>query len=108
MVRSHNDSILNMEKEREHAWSERDKAWAELEKAQGALHNNEMVLAVTVQERNSLKVNVAIIGALVAQVREEAVQEYKANFKDTNDYLDLMRDATAEYKESLKQVDLEL
>ena len=27
------------------------------------------------------------------------------NFKDTNDYLDLMRDATMEYKESLKQVD---
>ena len=46
------------------------------------------------------------IGPLVAQAYEEAVQEYKANFKDTDDYLDLMGDATAEYKESLKQVNL--
>ena len=45
------------------------------------------------------------IGALVAQACEEVVQEYKTNFKDKDDYLDLMRDATSEYKESLKRVD---
>ena len=47
----------------------------------------------------------ARIRALVAQSREEAIQEYKANFKDTDDYLDQMRDATVKYKESLKWVD---
>ena len=46
----------------------------------------------------------AEIRALVAQAREEAVQEYKANFKDTDDYIDLMRDATEEYKASLQRV----
>ena len=43
------------------------------------------------------------IGVLVAMAN--AVQEYKANFKDTGDYIDLMRDAITEYKESLKRVD---
>ena len=37
------------------------------------------------------------IGATLAKAREEAVQEYKANFKETDDYLDLMWDATEEY-----------
>ena len=46
----------------------------------------------------------ARIGALVAQAREEAIQGYMANFKDTDDYLDLMRGATKEYKSSLKKV----
>ena len=59
---------------------------------------------MTVRERNTLKVHVAGIGTLLAKVREEAVQEYKANFKETNDYLDLMRDATKEYKAQLKKV----
>ena len=63
------------------------------------------MLAATNWERNTLKVHMVRIGAIVAQAREEAVQEYKANFKDTDDYLDLMRDATMEYKESLKWVD---
>lgn len=45
------------------------------------------------------------IGVQVAKARKEAVREYKKNFKDTNDYLDLMRDAVVEYKEALKQVD---
>ena len=40
MVRRHDDSILVVEKEREHAWAERDKVWAELENAQGALSEN--------------------------------------------------------------------
>ena len=41
----------------------------------------------------------------MTKAHEEAVQEYKANFKDTNDYLELMRDAVAEYKEDVKKVD---
>ena len=43
-----------------------------------------------------LKAKVAGIGEQVARAREEAVQEYKNNFKDTNDYLDLMKDAMDE------------
>ena len=105
MVRRCNDSILIVEKEREHAWVERDNARAELENAQGALKENEKTLANVVWERNTLKVHVAGIRALVAQAYEESVKEYKVNFKDTDDYLDLMRDATMEYKESLKRVD---
>ena len=45
------------------------------------------------------------IGAQVAKAREEAVQQYKANFKDTDDYLELMRDVVAEYKMVVKRVD---
>ena len=103
MVRLRNDSILVMENEMEHAQVERDKARAELEKAREALCKNERALANVVWERNILKVYV--VGALVAQAREEAIHEYKVNFKDTDDYLDLIRDATMEYKESLKRVD---
>ena len=61
---------------------------------------------MTIRGRNSLKVHEAGIEALIAQAREEAVQEYKANFKDTDDYLDLMRDATKGYKASPKKVNL--
>ena len=57
-----------------------------------------------VRERNNLRVHVASIWTLVAQAREKAIQEYKANIKDTYDYLDLMKDATKEYKVSLKKV----
>ena len=64
----------------------------------------ERALQATVREKNSLKVHVASIEALLAQAHEEAVQEYKANFKETNDYLDLIRDATEEYKAQLKKV----
>ena len=45
------------------------------------------------------------IRALMVQGHKESVQEFKANFKDMDNYLDLMRAATIEYKESLKQVD---
>ena len=45
MVRCRNDSIIIVEKEREHARSERDKAKAELEKAQRVLRENKKVLA---------------------------------------------------------------
>ena len=41
----------------------------------------------------------------LARAREEAIQEYKNNFKDTVDYLYLMRDAMDEYKMSIKKVD---
>ena len=96
MVKRCEDSILDAKKEREHARSKKDKAQAELAKAQDALCEHEWALAVTVY--------VAGIEALVAQACKEAVQEYKANFKDTDDYLYLMRDATEEYKASLKKV----
>ena len=52
-----------------------------------------------------LKVEVARIREKVARAREEVVQEYKDNFKIANDYLDLMRDAVAEYKMVVKKVD---
>ena len=59
---------------------------------------------MTVRERNTFKVLMAGIGALMTKARDEAVQEYKANFKEMDDYLDLMRDATEEYKAQLKKV----
>ena len=43
-------------------------------------------------------------GASLAKAREEAVQEYRGNFKEMNDYLDLMQDAIEEYKAQLKKV----
>ena len=43
--------------------------------------------------------------ASLTRAREEVVQEYKANFKETRDYLDILNDATEEYKASLKKVD---
>ena len=65
MVRQINDSILVVEKEWEHAQAEKDKARAELEKAQGALSENKKALANVVWERNTLKVHMARIGALM-------------------------------------------
>ena len=47
----------------------------------------------------------ADIGEQVTKAREEAVQQYKDNFKDMNDYLKLMRDAVVEYKIAMKRVD---
>ena len=41
----------------------------------------------------------------MAKAREEAIQEYKNNFKDTVDYLYLMRDVVDEYKMAIKKVD---
>ena len=38
------------------------------------------------------------------KARKEAVQEYRANFKETNDYLELLNDAAKEYKAWLKNV----
>ena len=68
------------------------------------MHELKRALLVAVREQDSLKVQVEGIRASLAKAREEAVQEYKANFKETDDYLDLMRDATKEYKAQLKTV----
>lgn len=56
------------------ARSESDKAWVELEKAQEALCDHEKALVAVVQERNTLNVHVAEIGALVVQAHKEAIQ----------------------------------
>ena len=45
------------------------------------------------------------MAAKVAKARVEPVQEHKNSFKDTVDYLYLMRDAVNKYKESIKKVD---
>ena len=39
------------------------------------------------------------------KAREEAVQEYKDSFMDSDDYLEILREATDEYKAALKRVD---
>ena len=105
MVRSRNESLVALENEKKYAPIERDRAKVDLEKAKATLNEHEKLLASAVQERDSLKAKVPGIGVQVAKARKEAVREYKKNFKDTNDYLDLMRDAVVEYKEALKQVD---
>ena len=43
--------------------------------------------------------------AALARAREELVQEYRANFKEKIEYLDVLNDASEEYKASLKRVD---
>ena len=45
------------------------------------------------------------MAAKVAKAKVDVVQEYKNSFKDTVDYLFLMRDAVNEYKASIKKVD---
>ena len=59
---------------------------------------------MVVREQDSLKVQVEDVGTSLAKARKEAAQEYKANLKDINDYLDLFQDATKEYKAQLKKV----
>ena len=73
MVKHSEGSILDVEKEMGHAWSKRDKARSELAKAHNALCEHERALVVTIRERNSLKVHVARIRALVAQAHEEPI-----------------------------------
>ena len=41
----------------------------------------------------------------VTKAKVDVVQAYKDSFKDTMDYLFLMRDAVNEYKASIKKVD---
>ena len=64
-------------------------------------------------ERNQLKIELGQLKALVEGFRasltkahEEAIQEYRVDFKETRDYLDILNDAPDEYKASLKRVDL--
>ena len=45
------------------------------------------------------------IEAKVAKAKADAMREYKDDFKDTMDYLFLMKDAVNEYKASIKRVD---
>ena len=45
------------------------------------------------------------MAAKVTEARADAVREYKNGFKDTMDYLFLMRDMVNEYKASIKKVD---
>ena len=74
-----------MENETVYAQLERDRAEINLEKAKAALIEHEKVLDGAVRERNSLRIQVVGIGVQVAKAHEEAVHEYKANFKDTDD-----------------------
>ena len=105
VARQREHSLLTAEKEVEYAQLKRDRAKTDLVKASAALTEHEKVLDAAVQERNSLRVQVAGIRVHVAKAREEAVQQYKANFKDTDDYLELMRDAMVEYNMVVKRVD---
>ena len=52
-----------------------------------------------------LKDELAKMGERVTRAREEAVPEYKDQFKDSFDYLDLMRDTVAKHKMAMKKVD---
>ena len=70
-----------------------------------ALQEQERELTTTAQERDFLKSQVARMEEQMAKAREEVVQKYKANFKDTDKYLDLMMDAVAKYKVALKKAD---
>ena len=54
--------------------------------------------------QGKLKALVERFEVSLAKACEEAVQEYRAKFKEANDYLDLMQDTTEEYKASLKRV----
>ena len=67
MVRSLDESLLALEKEKEYAQIERDKAKANLEKPKVALNEHEKVLASAVQERDSLMPQVVGIVAQVAK-----------------------------------------
>ena len=95
-------SMLSLEKEKEYAILERDRAKVDLKQAKAAIQENDRALLVATQEQDALKAEVA---AKVARAHADAVQKYKNSFKDTVDYLYLMRDAVNEYKESIKKVD---
>ena len=77
-----------------------DEARNDLAKAQEAVRE----LDLAEGERDQLKARVEGFKASLAKAREEDTQEYRANFKETNDYLDFMNDATEEYKASLRRV----
>ena len=81
-------SLLVAEKEWDHAGLERDCARADLERAKTFLQEKDRALQVTAQEQDALKAEMA---AKVAEARANAIREYKNGFKDTMDYLFLMR-----------------
>ena len=81
---------------------ERDRVKVELEKTKAILQERDRALQVAAREQDTMKAELA---GNLAKAREEAIQEYKNNFKDTVDYLYLIRDAVDEYKMSIKKVD---
>ena len=95
-------SILSLEKENEHTGLERDQARADLEQAKALLQENYKSLHDFTREWEAIK---AEMEAQVAKARSDNMQEYKDGFKDTMDYLFLMRDAVNGYKASIKGVD---
>ena len=105
MVKSCRDSLLALEKEKEYADLERDRIKANLEKAKATLQEQDRAFHAAARERDMLKGELAEMGERMARAREEAVQDYKDHIKDSLDYLNLMRDAVAEYKMAVKKVD---
>ena len=89
VVSSYKHSLFALEKEKEYADHERDWARADLERANIALQEQDKALNDSTRERDILKGELAGMREKVARAREEAVQEYKDNFKDMDDYLDL-------------------
>ena len=102
MVARCRHSILALEKENEHADLERDRPKADLEKAKAVLQEKDRALQVVAREYDALKAEVV---SKVAKAQEEAVQEYKNNFKDMVDYLYQIKDVVDEYKMAIKKVD---
>ena len=88
-------SLLAVENEREYAGRELDRARAHLEKAKAIIQEKDRAFQVDARQQDALKAKMA---AKVAKANADAVQEYK----DTMDYLFLMRDAVNEYKASIK------
>ena len=80
---------------------ERDRAKADLEQAKAILQEKDRALLVAARELDALKAEMA---AKVVKAQVDTDQEYENNFKDTVDYLYLMRDAVNEYKEPIKKV----
>ena len=102
VVASCKQSMLSLENEKEYADLERNRVKANLEQAKATLQEKERALLAATREQDALKAEVA---AKVAKARVDAIQVYKNSFKDTVDYLYLMRDVVNQYKESIKKVD---
>ena len=66
------------------------------------IQEKDRVLQVAAWEQDVLKAEMA---AKVSKAKADAVHEYKDDFKDTIDYLFLIRDVVNEYKASIKRVD---
>ena len=81
-------SLLVAEKEKDQASRERDRVMADLEQAKASIQDKDRALQVAAWEQDASKAEMA---AEVAKARSNAVQEHKIGFKDTMDYLFLMR-----------------